>query len=64
MDKTCKMGYCKCTGNQGFAKADDVTAFGKVIVQGYDYGDDFGNYCYKFGERDYDGSKRWALEPW
>ena len=66
MNKKCEKGYCKCTGNQGFAKADDVTLGGTVIVQGYDYGDDYGNYCGKFDEQQYTNASttRWALEPW
>ena len=66
VNQKCEEGYCKCTGNQGFAKADDVKFGGRVLVEGYDYGDDYGNYCAKFDERHYDGddSKRWALEPW
>lgn len=64
-NKTCEKRFCKRTGNQGLAKADDIKLGGTVIVKGYDYGDDYDNYSAKFDEYHHDGgvSKRWALEP-
>ena len=69
VNKKCEKGHCKCTGNKGYWKYRSVRVDGKIKM-GYDYGEKFGDYCYKFDEKKYDKNHpkaqehQWMLEPW
>ena len=69
VNKKCEEGHCKCTGNKGYWKYKSVRVDGKLKL-GYDYGEKFGDYCYKFDKKDYDENHpnaqehQWMLEPW
>ena len=64
VEKICERGYCKCTGNQGFYKADDITYQGDILVKGYEYSADYGNHCGKHDEHSHDENGSIAEQQW
>ena len=66
VNQICEKGHCKCTGNQGFWKAETKIVDGKVKMA-YDWGSNYGASCVAHDIKDYDPNDpedTWKLEPW
>ena len=66
VNKICELGYCKCTGNQGYHTSPNMVVDGDIKV-GYDFGPAYGDYCKAWdddeGNRDAFGHQS-SREPW
>ena len=70
VNQRCLEGDCQCTGNQGYYNSESLIVDGRAKI-GYNYGETFGNFCFKHDEEiDYGKDKKvnethpWIHEPW
>ena len=66
INKTCEKGYCKCTGNKGYWKAQRTVVNGEIYV-GYNHGENYGEKCLAHDIQAYepdDPDTAYHQEPW